>query len=237
MSRFASRSSYDSWTVILGSLAIFVTIAASFLIGARMGWLGLPRTPSSERVQQPISAETSAAGRSGAETGDLAPPAKRSSTAKSCVGTAAPGCPAERGSAPAADELVVYEKGKVVFRMKPAPTRPASDAVVQASSLTKLAPLPLVWLSPEQAETLLLSHAQPQFPHEALAAHRAGNVVLEVEVAEDGAVSQIRTLSGDPLLAEAATEAVRTWRYEPYRPHDMPTQFQTDVTVSFTLPN
>jgi protein TonB len=121
--------------------------------------------------------------------------------------------------------------------MKPAPTHPASDAIVQASSLTKFAPFPLVWLSPEQAESLLLSHAQPQFPHEALAARRAGNVVLEVQVAEDGSVSHVRTLSGDPLLAEAATESVRTWRYEPYRQHDMPTQFQTDVTVSFELPN
>ena len=36
--------------------------------------------------------------------------------------------------------------------------------------------------------------------------------------------------------AFAATEAVRTWRYQPYRQHDLPTQFQADVTVSFTLP-
>jgi len=225
MSRFASRSSYDSWTIILGSLAIFVTIAVSFLIGARMGWLGLPRAPSSDQIEQPIQAETSVAAKSSVGTGGLARPAERSSSRRSSAST------------PPADELVVYEKGKVVFRMKPAPTHPASDAIVQASSLTKLAALPLVWLSPEQAESLLLSHAQPQFPHEALAAHRAGNVVLEVEVAEDGSVAQVRALSGDPLLAEAATEAVRSWRYQPYRRHDVPTQFQTDVTVSFTLPD
>ena len=236
MSRFASRSSYESWAIIVGSLAIFLTVAVSFLIGSRMGWLGMAGAPASGQIQQPIQAEITVPAKATAGTGNFAPPAKRSSTAKSCVGTAAPGCPAERSSAPA-DKLVVYEKGKVVFRMKPAPAQPASDAIVRASSRTKLAPLPLVWLSPEHAENLLLSHAQPQFPHEALAIHRAGNVVLEVEVAEDGTVSQVRALSGDPLLAEAATEAVRTWRYQPYRPHDMPTRFQTDVTVSFTLPN
>ncbi len=222
MSRFASSSSYDSWAIIVGSLAIFLIVAVSFLIGSRMGWLGMAGTPTGGEIRPPIQAETGVPAKRSAGTGDLDRPAQRKSAGRS---------PAS------ADELVVYEKGRVVFRMKPAPTQPASDAIVQASSLTKLAPLPLVWLSPEQAASLLLSHAQPQFPHEALAAHRAGNVVLELEVAADGSVSQVRALSGDPLLAEAATEAVRTWRYQPYRPHDKPTQFQTDVTVRFILPN
>ena len=35
----------------------------------------------------------------------------------------------------------------------------------------------------------------------------AGEVVLEIQVAEDGSVANIRTLSGDPLLAAAASEA------------------------------
>ena len=70
-----------------------------------------------------------------------------------------------------------------------------------------------------------------------MAAHRSGDVVLEVLVAEDGSVVSIRTLSGDPLLAAAAAAAVRQWRYEPYRQHQRPSQFQTDVTLKFALPN
>jgi protein TonB len=164
-------------------------------------------------------------------------------------------------TSPAGDELVVYEKGKVIFRMKPAPakrqakadsTRQDGDSVVEASSTsriattklattktatTKIAPAQSVWLSPAHAETRLLRRTEPQYPPAALASHRAGNVVLEVQVAEDGSVSSIRTLSGDPLLAAAATEAVRNWRYQPYREHDHPAQFQTDVTLSFSLPN
>src|SRR6202023_3353308 len=60
-------------------------------------------------------------------------------------------------TSPAADELVVYEKGKVIFRMKPAPakfdpakrqakpdsTRQDSDSVVEASSTTRIAPTKL----------------------------------------------------------------------------------------------
>jgi protein TonB len=129
---------------------------------------------------------------------------------------------------------------------KPDSTKQASDSIVASSTTriapakiatTKIAPLQGVRLSPEKAETRLLSRTEPQYPPEALAAHRSGNVVLEVHVAEDGSVSNIRTLSGDPLLAAAATEAVRNWRYEPYRLHDHPAQFQTDVTLSFSLPN
>jgi outer membrane biosynthesis protein TonB len=39
------------------------------------------------------------------------------------------------------------------------------------------------------------------------------------------------------MLAAAAAEAVRNWRYQPYRQHDRPAQFQTDVTLRFALPN
>jgi outer membrane biosynthesis protein TonB len=60
---------------------------------------------------------------------------------------------------------------------------------------------------------------------------------LEVGVAEDGSVWTVRPLSGDRELSAAATAAVRTWRYRPYRQHDRPTPFQTDVTLTFTLPD
>ncbi|MGO9269751.1 MAG: energy transducer TonB [Terriglobia bacterium] len=112
--------------------------------------------------------------------------------------------------------------------------------MVEASSTTKItgtkiAPTQSVRLDPEEAATRLLSRTEPGYPPEAIAAHRSGNVILEVEVAEDGSVFSIRTLSGDPLLA-AAAEAVRNWRYRPYRRHDHPSQFQTDVALTFNLP-
>ncbi len=221
----------EVWTLVLGTLAILVALAVSFLIGSRIGWL----TPSVSHTQ--TTAPTT-----------ISTP---SQSTKSAVATKSAETKT-KPAAPASDELVVYEKGKVIFRMKPAPTKPdraqhqpanpdatrqSSDAIVEASSATKIAPFQSVWLSPAQAETRLLGRTEPQYPPDALAARRAGNVVLEVQVAEDGSVSNIRTLSGDPVLAAAATEAVRSWRYKPYRSHDHPAQFQTDVTLSFVLPN
>lgn len=220
------RPSYEAWTLVLGALAILATIAVSLLIGSRFGWLR--SAPSHAHLSQPAN---------------LIPdePTNFTVVTKSAATKPTSAAPA-KSAPPANDELVVYEKGKVIFRMKPAPTLPAltkqsSHAIVEASSTTKIASSQIIWLAPAQAETRLLSRTEPQYPPEALAVHRAGNVVLEVQVAEDGSVSNIRTLSGDPVLAAAAAHAVRNWRYQPYREHDHPAQFQTDVTLSFALPN
>jgi TonB family protein len=255
----ARRPGYETWTLVLGSLAVLGFIAVSFLIGSRIGWLR--HTASHTQTAQPIAADASV-------------PQAQAKSSASTTAANRPNGPPEKASArasthtsPAADELVVYEKGKVIFRMKPASAKPDqakhrqakpdstrqdSDSVVEASSTTriattklataklaptKLAPAQSVWLSPAQAEGRLLSRSEPQYPPAALASHRGGNVVLEVQVAEDGSVSSIHTLSGDPLLAAAATEAVRNWRYQPYRQDDHPARFQTDITLSFTLPN
>jgi TonB family protein len=229
----ARRPTYEAWTLVLGVLAILAIIGVSFLIGSRVGWLraGAFHSRPSQLIPaiERTETELAALAKSAATKSIRATPSKSASP-----------------SGVAADELVVYEKGKVVFRMKPASANsdratPAvkqdKDFIVEASSTTKIALSQSVWLAPEQAETRLLSRTEPQYPPEALAAHRAGNVLLEVHVSEDGSVSSVRGLSGDPLLTGAAAEAVRNWRYQPYRLHERPAQFQTDVTLSFALPN
>ncbi len=244
----ARRPPYEAWTLVLGALAIVATIAVSFLIGSRIGWLR--PAASHAQISQPIPAEPIKSADATKST------ATRSTATRSTATRSKSAAPAKSTAAPAADELVVYEKGKVIFRMNSAPTKPDraksqqakpdsskqdSDSTAEASSTTtiaatKIAPTQSVWLDPGEAETRLLSRTEPEYPPDAIAAHRSGNVTLGVEVAEDGSVSSIRTLSGDPLLAAAAAEAVRNWRYQPYRRNDHPSQFQTDVTLTFTLP-
>jgi TonB family protein len=241
----ARRSRYETWTLGLAASTILATVAVSFLIGSRVGWLHNPA--SRTQITQPVSAETSAAsvpGEPSRTTPAAAHQAKRSSSERTPKQTLpTPTTP------PAGDDLVVYDKGKVIFRIKSAPNKPDqanldstpsnskqdNDPVVQAASTTKIAAFKSVWLPPAQAETRIVSRTEPEYPAEALAARRAGDVVLKVQVAEDGSVSTIRTLRGDPLLAAAAVEAVRSWRYQPYRYHGHPAQFQTDVTLSFIL--
>jgi protein TonB len=247
------RASYEVWTVVLGALAILATIGVSFLIGSRIGWLRPSRTLAAQ------SAEAISSPSQSAEVANF--PIPKSSARRTATRPATKSGSTPSGGTPSSntsdDELVVYEKGKVIFRMKPAPNNAGpisagrdSSAIVEAAATTRIVanhstatkpeqatpPAPM-WMPPGKAETRLISRIEPHYPPEARAAHRAGNVVLEVEIGEDGTVSSVRTLSGDPLLAGAATEAVRNWRYQPYRQHDHPAQFRTDVTLSFSLPN
>ncbi|HYU47103.1 MAG TPA: TonB family protein [Terriglobales bacterium] len=216
---------YESWTLILGTLAILATVALSLMVGSRVGWLF--SAPHSAQVPQSASKAAKPA----------APPTFPAGKPASPSRTAAPTSTPRPVPTPSADELVVYDHGKVIFRMKTATGKKGAAPVLDASESARIALSSNVWLAPDQAEVRLRDRIEPQYPAAALAAHRSGEVVLEVLVAEDGSVASIRILTGDPLLAAAAADAVRQWRYEPYRQHERPSRFQTDVTLRFTLPN
>jgi TonB family protein len=247
------KQPYEAWTLLLAALLILIAIGFSFMIGSRVGWLGKPQE----------AASASPAMRAATPALPVVPPALPVSVASP---EPAPRKDAAKHEAekktdqPSAhsDELVVYQKGKVIFRMPTAapvndgPSSPAPESAPPADSTSdhpdpqaanrlslpsSSSSLSAVWLAPDEADSRLLNRVEPEYPPDAIAAHRSGNVKLEVLVAADGTVSSVQTLSGDPLLASAAAQAVRNWRYEPYRAHEQPSPFQTDVTLTFSLPN
>jgi len=67
-------------------------------------------------------------------------------------------------------------------------------------------------------------------------AHNQGPVTLSAVVDQDGSVRSVTVLSGDSALAPAALEAVRQWRFKPYRVNGRATEFATRITVNFRLP-
>src|ERR1017187_9606669 len=213
---------YRTWSLILGTLAILATVAFSFMVGSRLGWLVSSSPPA--QVPVPRASKSDAAR-------PRAKPAAHTRKSTSLSRTARSTSSAQPVPTHSADDLVVYDHGKVIFRAKPSTKKSGASPVVDASKSTRIAPLPGVWLAPDRAERRLRNRIEPQYPAEAMAAHRSGDVVLEVLVAADGSVVSIRPLSGGPLLAAAAAAAVRQWRYEPYRQHHRPSQFQTNVTL------
>jgi TonB family protein len=83
---------------------------------------------------------------------------------------------------------------------------------------------------------LLERKVQPVYPVEARSKRLQGPVVLQAVIDEFGNVSNLRTVSGDSILARAAMDAVRQWHYRPYRLNGQAVKTPTQITVNFTLP-
>jgi periplasmic protein TonB len=80
-----------------------------------------------------------------------------------------------------------------------------------------------------------LVRTTPIYPALAKATGRQGEVVLVAIIGKDGSIADLRVRSGDPVLAHAAREAVKTWRYRPYILNGTPIEVETQITVTFRL--
>jgi protein TonB len=81
----------------------------------------------------------------------------------------------------------------------------------------------------------LLSQVRPVYPPEAKAQGIEGLVRLEATLGKDGKVENLQVLSGDPLLAAAALDAVQQWQYQTTLLNGDPVEVVTEIQVNFTL--
>jgi TonB family protein len=89
----------------------------------------------------------------------------------------------------------------------------------------------------EQMEQRILHQVMPEYPEFARQAGVQGTVVLDTVVNAEGAVTQVKFVSGPEALSQAAMDAVRWWRYEPYSVSGRPATVETAVAVDFRLTN
>ena len=82
----------------------------------------------------------------------------------------------------------------------------------------------------------LIRHPSPAYPEAALLQKVEGAVKVHARIQEDGSVSNVTAVSGSPVLAPAAVEAVKKWKYNPETLDGKPVASDVDVTVQFTLP-
>ena len=90
-------------------------------------------------------------------------------------------------------------------------------------------------LVPKRTRTApkLISKVMPVYPDSARDAGVYGDVVLDVTLKDDGSVDQIHVVDGPPLLTEAATTAVKQWRYQPSPAKGKPAILKFVVVISF----
>ena len=76
---------------------------------------------------------------------------------------------------------------------------------------------------------------RPGYPLLARQMKVQGSVILQALISRDGAIQDLHVLSGPPILASAAEEAVKQWRFKPHYLGNEPVETQAKITVNFTI--
>ncbi len=90
-----------------------------------------------------------------------------------------------------------------------------------------------VQVSTEEMQKLLVHRVDPVYPDEARQQNLQGIVALDIVVSRDGNVVSMRPLNGPDVLANAAMDALRWWKFSPYRVNGQPVAAETTMAVEF----
>jgi periplasmic protein TonB len=104
--------------------------------------------------------------------------------------------------------------------VKPAAT-PAQDKVVRLTSVL--------------TQGRVLRRVQPPYPAIAKQARIEGSVQVQIDISEDGAVTNVTLLSCHPLLREAALRAAKQWQFIPTELNGQRVRAIGMITFNFTL--
>jgi TonB family protein len=115
---------------------------------------------------------------------------------------------------------------QVVSEVRP----PAADTA--ATATTNAAER--VQMSADTAE-VVNRPIKPGYPLLARQMKVQGSVILQALIGRDGLIQDLRVLSGPPILASAAEEAVKQWHFKPHFQGAAPVETQAKITVNFTI--
>lgn len=110
----------------------------------------------------------------------------------------------------------------------------SSLVILSTSPLAQVAPQ-RVRVTEEAMERLAVSKVAPVYPPLARQARIQGTVIAQVVISKTGDVESVQLFSGHPMLAPAALEAIKHWKFRPYELNGEPVQVETKAKVVFTL--
>jgi protein TonB len=107
-----------------------------------------------------------------------------------------------------------------------------SGALFNGAGKAKVAPN-VVAISAGVADGMILRKTPPIYPKFAQDAHITGKVLLKAMITKQGTIEGVQVLSGPKILAPAAVDAVKTWKYKPYMLDNQPVSVETNITIVF----
>ncbi len=84
-------------------------------------------------------------------------------------------------------------------------------------------------------EPRLVTRTVPSYPAAARQVGIEGDVAIDAVIDTDGKLTNLKVVSGAPLLQQAALDSLRNWKYEPGYLDDKPVPVKTSITVKFRL--
>ncbi len=124
---------------------------------------------------------------------------------------------------------VVMQPGTVVPEASEPPTEMASVGNAPLSNAGER-----VQMSTD-ARHVLSRPVRPEYPLLARQMKVEGIVRLDARVGKDGGIQSLSVLGGPTILADAAREAVKQWRFRPHLQDGQPVETQVPITVNFTI--
>ena len=106
-------------------------------------------------------------------------------------------------------------------------SQPASRVATPAAERTSI--------SADAAASMVTRSVQPEYPMLARQMRVQGSVILQALIGRDGMIQDLRVLSGPPILASAAQEAVRQWHFKPHYVGAQPVETRASITVNFMI--
>ncbi|MGH9560172.1 MAG: energy transducer TonB [Terracidiphilus sp.] len=82
---------------------------------------------------------------------------------------------------------------------------------------------------------LLIHKVLPAYPALARAMRQGGHVELQATISRGGTIENLRAISGPAIFQQAALDAVKQWRYQPYLLNGQPVEVETTIEVDFAM--
>jgi TonB family protein len=115
-----------------------------------------------------------------------------------------------------------------------APTQPMTDAAAQTAANVTSNAAERVQMSADTTE--VVTHpVKPGYPLLARQMKVQGSVILRALISKEGTIQDLHVISGPAILASAAQDAVRQWRFKPHYLGNEAVETQANITVNFTI--
>jgi TonB family protein len=214
----------------LGQMTLKIGAGALVAVIAVLGWHQLGAQPVSHKTvtDSPSTSDSTFTEESSPVAG-TSQPAAVATPALVPVAVSLPPTPAQVISATGPAEKPAVKASVVAVAANTAPANYRAG-----KSDPSVATTPVVYEASDDAPRTQISGRPRKLIYPVCPETRSrGKVSLQAVVEYDGKVSRVRVLTGDRVLAKAAVDAVRQWRYEPASGEATNLERETYITVSF----